>query len=455
MGLVLPFPNKHTYIFIYLFTLISGCYSVKAQDNKSVDVTTKGIQIGQQVPDITITNIHNYKTKSAKISDFKGKLLIIDFWATWCSSCIKNFPKMEDFQKKFAGKIQILASTSQDEETVKKFLISHSTTRGRTVNITTAVDDKILRELFPHNGIPHIVWIDQEGKVAAITGVEEFTEQNITQILSGKGNHFKEKLSINIQQPLFLSENYLSYNNLLHYSIFTKSANPGLPNGSRLRTKDDIVYGRVLTNSSLMQIYEAVARQIFRKAGGHYSKKHLILNVADTTLITGRFKDGKYDLENQYSYDFIVPIIEADSLYSYMLQDLNRYSGYVGKIENRLVRCYTLLKTKQNNQLKTAGGAIVNTLFYNKPAKLQNCPISYLVNELNSLKEITLPVVDETNYQWNIDIELSGGRDLTELNTDLDKYDLQLKENFRVIPMLILSEKPNQPSNIISIPKPL
>eukprot|EP01132_Coremiostelium_polycephalum_P018523 gene18523-22079_t len=373
---------------------IDRCYSVKAQDNKSVDVTTKGIQIGQQVPDITITNIHNYKTKSAKISDFKGKLLIIDFWATWCSSCIKNFPKMEDFQKKFAGKIQILASTSQDEETVKKFLISHSTTRGRTVNITTAVDDKILRELFPHNGIPHIVWIDQEGKVAAITGVEEFTEQNITQILSGK-------------------------------------ANPGLPNGSRLRTKDDIVYGRVLTNSSLMQIYEAVARQIFRKA------------------------DGKYDLENQYSYDFIVPIIEADSLYSYMLQDLNRYSGYVGKIENRLVRCYTLLKTKQNNQLKTAGGAIVNTLFYNKPAKLQNCPISYLVNELNSLKEITLPVVDETNYQWNIDIELSGGRDLTELNTDLDKYDLQLKENFRVIPMLILSEKPNQPSNIISIPKPL
>lgn len=452
MGMVLPFLYKHTNIFNYLFILIIGCSSAKAQDKKAVDVTTKGIQIGQQVPDITIANIHNYKTKTAKISDFKGKLLIIDFWATWCSSCIKNFPKMEDFQKKFAGKIQILASTSQNQETIKKFLKSHSTTTGKTFNVTTAVDDKILKELFPHNGIPHIVWIDQEGKVAAITGVEEVTELNITQILSGKGNHFKEKLPIDIKRPLFLSDDYLSYNNLVHYSIFTKSANPGLPNGSRLRTEDDIVYGRVITNSSLIQIYEAVARQLFRKASKHYSKKHLILNVADTTLVTGRFKDGKYDLENQYSYDFIVPVKEADSLYSYMLQDLNRYCGFVGKIENRLVRCYTLLKTKQNDQLKTAGGTIVNTLFYNKPAKLQNCPISYLVNELNSLKEITLPVVDETNYQWNIDIELSGARNLTELNNDLAKYDLQLRENFRVIPMLILSEKPNQASISISNP---
>ncbi len=96
--------------FLMLFILQGFCLSVLGQEIKANDVTQKGIQIGQQVPDLLLTNLHNYRDKqgnlssSAKISDFKGKLLILDFWATWCSPCVAMIPKMDSLQQEFKDK---------------------------------------------------------------------------------------------------------------------------------------------------------------------------------------------------------------------------------------------------------------------------------------------------------------------------------------------------------------
>lgn len=399
-----------------------------------------GLKVGDKVPDIIIPNLINSPVKTVKISDFKDQLLILDFWATWCSSCLENFPKMEELQSQFEGKIKILATTSENEELVRNFLLSRKNPNGQPIKITTVVGDKILTKLFPHQGIPHIVWISPKGVVTAITGAEEVTAKNILEIINGRNPNVNTKLDIDIKKPLFLSNDYPSYNRLLHYSILSKSANPGLPSGSRLRVERDTIYGRVLTNRSLLEIYEAAARQLFIKSNDHYSDKRLILNVRDSTSVTGRFKNGKYDLENQYNYDFIVPLNESDSLYSYMMQDLNKYTGYTGKIENRKVRCYTLIRTNRDDKIKTAGGQAINTLF-DKTGSLINCPVSYLVNELNSLKEIPLPVVDGTDYKFNVDIHLSGSRNLNDINKDLSKYNLQLKEDFKMISMLIVKDR--------------
>ena len=94
-------------------------FSAKAQ---AEDVTTKGLQIGQEVPNVTLTNLYNYKNASgkvattAKLADFKGKLLILDFWATWCAPCVASIPKLENLQKQFEGKLQILPVTYQKDK---------------------------------------------------------------------------------------------------------------------------------------------------------------------------------------------------------------------------------------------------------------------------------------------------------------------------------------------------
>jgi thiol-disulfide isomerase/thioredoxin len=69
------------------------------------------IRIGETCPDVALSPIVNFKTSHATIADFKGKLLILDFWATWCAPCVSMIPVTDSLQKEFEGKIQILSVT--------------------------------------------------------------------------------------------------------------------------------------------------------------------------------------------------------------------------------------------------------------------------------------------------------------------------------------------------------
>ena len=82
------------------------------------------IQIGETCPNVELSQIINFKTNHANISDFSGRLLILDFWATWCAPCVSMIPVTDSLQKEFEGKIQILPVTDQDASTVTSFLNS-------------------------------------------------------------------------------------------------------------------------------------------------------------------------------------------------------------------------------------------------------------------------------------------------------------------------------------------
>ena len=128
---------------------------------------TAALKIGDQMPDITINNVINYKSNSLKLSDFKGKLLILDFWATWCGACVFTFPKTDSLQKAFEGKIQFLSIAYQSEKEIIPFIQRIEKSKG--LKIITAMGDNELSKLFPHHVFPHYVWIGTDGRVQAIT----------------------------------------------------------------------------------------------------------------------------------------------------------------------------------------------------------------------------------------------------------------------------------------------
>lgn len=86
--------------------------------NKIRDKT--GFKIGDRMPDIVFTKVLNYKDSTAKLSDFKGKAILLDFWATWCGSCIKGFPHIDSIQKKYPKNLKVLMVNTSSRDTKAK-----------------------------------------------------------------------------------------------------------------------------------------------------------------------------------------------------------------------------------------------------------------------------------------------------------------------------------------------
>ncbi|MDP2365489.1 MAG: TlpA disulfide reductase family protein, partial [Ignavibacteria bacterium] len=263
---------KKITIYIVLALLCLN-FKAQAQDNKAVDVTLKGIQIGQKVPDITIINLHNYKdangkpSTTAKLSDFKGKLLILDFWATWCSPCVAMIPKMDSLQKSFGDKIQFLSITYQAQEEVMPFLEKFEKQHGKHFDLPVVTDSKELHKLFPHTTLPHYVWIDGNGVVKAITESKEIHKENISMMLAAavaiqKKSDFKIKYDNN--KPFLINGNGGDGKNLLYHSVLTAFTEGLTPSYSRSSLNNNSEGRVVARNTSLLQI--------FRLAYGGYDK---------------------------------------------------------------------------------------------------------------------------------------------------------------------------------------
>lgn len=250
------------------------------------------------------------------------------------------------------------------------------------------------------------------------------------------------KVDIDRDRPLFLSEQFSNDLQLRNYSIFAKGHYPGLPSGGNLKkTKNNKIYGRQITNLPIMDIYYPILYDLFNRNGEKFSLKRSIINVMEPTLLKGILKpDGTFEHYNLYNYELIVPEYKADSLYYYMLEDLNRYSDYIGSIEKSIVDCLVLVRTSTKDKIKTKGGKTKNT-FPSSPSILSNCPIGYMINRLNGDTPIKLPIIDETGYTDNIDIEISGFTDLANLKKELNKYDLDLLTEKRNLNMFILKDK--------------
>ena len=153
----------------------------------------KPLTIGDTVPDITISKIINYKTTSAKLSDFKGKLVILDFWAVWCSGCIQGMPKLDSLQKEFKNKLQVILindegerSTLENEKKTKAFFDNLEIKSNGSFTLPSSLKRiDSLEKLFPHIFIPHYVWVGPKGKVIAITNSQEINRENIKAVLDG------------------------------------------------------------------------------------------------------------------------------------------------------------------------------------------------------------------------------------------------------------------------------
>ena len=422
-------------------------FKADAQTVNTLKDSIKSLKTGDQIPEalwnmpLKMVN-HPEGKETVTLNDYRGKLIILDFWATWCSSCIVAMPKMHLIKQQFKGELIILPVTFEKKNKVEPFIKTNQTLSP--LNLSTVYSDSLLRKTFPHRMLPHCIWISADGRVITESSSREVTAKNVQLALDNNPSSIRKKIDLDPKIPVFLRNDLLSNLDLKSYGILFKGYYDGLGSGyDDLLTKNGVLTGKTIQNFPLIEIYTHVISHLMPSSEDACDPKRLVIKVKDKSQLVRDYtkSDSLFPKSNSYTYSIVIPPHKIDKLYSYMLEDLNRYSGYYGKIEKRKTKCLILKRTSRKDKISTKGGEPFSTLFSNTKSRLQNLPPSSLAAQINALDIIKIPVLNETGYTTNIDIDLSGNPDFQTLKRELKTYDLELIEAVREIDFFVITDQ--------------
>jgi len=461
--------RKITFFICFLITI--------GQSGFATDI--KPLNVGDRVPDIQfhLVDAQTGKDYQTKLSDYKGKLVILDFWASWCRSCLSSFSKMDGLQQSFGEKIKVLMVNSQifgGKGDALKFMNQQKSKNNWPYKFTMAIDDTLAYQLFPSYSIPHYAWISADGIVLAITSSEELTKENIQKVING------EKIDLTFKKDFFpnmagfdqleIDDDLLSFS-MLKKGKITDDVLENRPMKRQLVVKkgdEEEPRGILMKNLPLVELYKyALPRQA---APFDWYKSTILLEVKDPAKFAYNFRDDvwyipalnhiNYEVditapeENVYNYELVVDPTDMDNIPSYLLRDLNKNSGYNGRIEKRTVKCLVLekFKTFDTSQVNIDPSAhVVLDLRDKKNIFIKDGHPEAIIDALNRLCIFSMPVIDNSHWgadthgvnyvRFDFTISTEHPPTVDDLNKSLEKYGLRFQEKQMEVDMLVISDR--------------
>jgi cytochrome c biogenesis protein CcmG/thiol:disulfide interchange protein DsbE len=154
------------FISTVILLALSACYS-----------GSRPPRIGSPAPDFTLTD----SGRSVTLSQLKGQVVVLNFWATWCPPCIEEMPSLVRMQQRMQSKgVTVLAvSIDVDEGNYRRFLRDHN------VNLLSVRDpDQKSNSLYGTSKFPETYVIDRGGIVRRkFIGAVDWTEPDILEFL--------------------------------------------------------------------------------------------------------------------------------------------------------------------------------------------------------------------------------------------------------------------------------
>lgn len=117
---------------------------------------------GDAAPDF---KVKTYDGETVSLSDYSSKVVVLSFWASWCSPCLKELPILENIQKT-AGKdrIQVIAINIEDRQTFRKMA-----RKMQSLEMLVASDSMLVTQrAYGVKAIPFMVIVDKAGKILRI-----------------------------------------------------------------------------------------------------------------------------------------------------------------------------------------------------------------------------------------------------------------------------------------------
>src|ERR1700751_1691040 len=106
--------------------------------------------------------VNDSKGAPVRLADFKGKVVLLNFWATWCHGCGEEIPWFIEYQDKYKSQGLVVLGVSMDDEGWK---IVTPFIREKKMNYVVVIGDKALGDQFGLAAMPMTVLIDRDGKI--------------------------------------------------------------------------------------------------------------------------------------------------------------------------------------------------------------------------------------------------------------------------------------------------
>jgi thiol-disulfide isomerase/thioredoxin len=169
--------NHRVYLKTIAIALLVVCASFVS------DITERPV-----APDFTLENAEGVKVS---LSDYKGKVVYIDFWATWCGPCLAEMPHSKKLREKFAGNDSIVfmyvSVDNADNIDGWKSVVKKKNIVGVNLISRNGGEEERVGERYGLQYIPKFVLIDKKGRVAnfkAPSPSDPKAEQMIKQLLA-------------------------------------------------------------------------------------------------------------------------------------------------------------------------------------------------------------------------------------------------------------------------------
>ncbi len=411
---VKPFGPKVTGVELYstidALTKVVRKYNSSLIKNSSRDITNNSdkkitaVKVGAIVPDVELGKIAlSASKKTLRVSDFRGKLLILDFWSTKCAVCISQFDHLNQLQQKFKSDLVILpvGFDGRVEGKINQFLgkAKGKYNELKLPSVIQGPQDTTLMKLFPFGSLPHIVWISPSGELLGVTENYALTEANISAIISGKKLKFSEKIITRLldpQEKLFLNSSFGS--KLEFGSVFSGFIDTlAIMISEQIDASNEYPFHRwYWVNSTIFDLYKAVFKdEIPELNKDGLGNKRFIVD-SDRNWLDWGDKEEKMDnwgvdsfKQNcLWGYELILPkSLNRNQVKIKMKNDLDDFFGFSSKYEMRKVRCL-ILNQKKNNKIS------IDSIERTANDKYQLVESSTIVNLLNTYLQTRMPIMN-------------------------------------------------------------
>jgi len=118
--------------------------------------------------------------QTVDMGKLKGKVVVLNLWATWCAPCVEELPSLLALQQKMPGIDVVAVSTDQDDTVYRKFLVKHN------VDVLTVRDaDQKVNQMYGTVMIPETYIIDRNGLIRRkFIGAQDWTSADIVDYLN-------------------------------------------------------------------------------------------------------------------------------------------------------------------------------------------------------------------------------------------------------------------------------